>query len=145
MSVGAFLFAWMKQEAGVTALIGAGDACRCYPAGEVPQNATYPLVTYQVVDTQVFDTLGGPAGVEKPLVQVDAWARTHSGAAALAKAIRGTDDDGALNGYQGTLASVKVRRARLVGGPRHTEEAPGDGSDEAYHRVSQDFEVWHDD
>jgi len=78
--------------------IGGLVGTRVYPAPP-PQNATYPLITTQLISNVQFPHLRqqGP-GLAEPRFQVDAWATTKAGAKALGRAIQQR-----LQGFTGYL------------------------------------------
>lgn len=137
MDVGKFITAWVKQDAGVTAIIGSGTATRIYPV-LAPQGAAYPRVTYQVIDSPGQQQLSGPASYYTPRVQVDCWTRdSYKVVQDLADAVEDMD------GYRGTLGSVVVQGCHLV--DRHDDyEPPGDASELGIYRVQLDFIIWHE-
>jgi hypothetical protein len=81
------------------ALIGT----RLYPLN-LPQNPTYPAATYQRITSQLTTTgQSEPGDLEDALYQFDAYATSHSGAKALAGALRAD-----LSGYKGDMGGVEV-------------------------------------
>lgn len=144
MKAGKFLYAWLLQETGVTALVGSGTSARIYPV-LAPQDTASPYVTYQVIDSPQLHTLDpGPAGLSHPRVQIDCYAQGMGGYAqvqALSEAIKGTESSIKLNGYRGTLGGVTVQGAHLTS-EQDIFEPPQDASDEGWHRVSMDFTIW---
>lgn len=143
--IGAFIVAWMKQESGVTALIGSGNNCRIFPQVS-PQNTAFPRITYQVFGDATGMSLTGPISLADCTVQIDCWGGRGPGgyaaAQALADAIEGTETNRKLNGYSGTLGGVEVRSCILPRGGRSDGVLfPTDGSDDAILSVSMDFEI----
>jgi hypothetical protein len=80
--VDAKLYTVLSTAAGVTAIVGN----RIYP-DKLPQTPVYPAVVYQGIAGMRENDLKGYAGLENPLMQVDAWATTKAGAAVLTDAI----------------------------------------------------------
>lgn len=75
---------------GVSTYIGT----RIYPL-ILPQNPTYPAITYQRIDTRRFYTLGGDNGTgEIPRMQIDIWSTSYEQGRNIATSIK-TAMDGA--------------------------------------------------
>lgn len=104
---------------------------RCYPA-TLPQDPTYPLILFSKVTGMRDHHLQGPSGLAHPRFQVEAWATTYDAAKALANAIRG-----ALDGYKGTVGTVRIGSI--------LSESERDVYEDAVscHRTIMDFFVWH--
>lgn len=141
--IGGFIVAWVKQDATVTSLIGSGHNCRIYPQ-VAPQNAAYPRLTYQVIASDPGQSLTGPISLEWATVQIDCWGgRGPGGYAAaytLAEAIAGTEASPKLDGYYGTLSGYEIRDCHLT----NRDDGilfPTDGSDNAIHSVTMDFDI----
>lgn len=100
MTIDEALFLYLTDASTQTgALIGD----RLYPLN-LPQNPTYPAVTYQQITGQLTSTgQSEPGDLEDALYQFDGYATSHKAAKALAGAIRAD-----LSGYQGTLSGIKV-------------------------------------
>lgn len=117
--------------AGVTALVVA----RVYPE-LAPQNAVLPYVVYTRVDTEHLMTKDNAAGLASARIQINSVAATYLKAKQLAEQVRL-----ALQGWAGTGNGVTVN----VILPQNEFDSPvmaGDATDEARHRVIQDFKVW---
>src|SRR5690606_27605431 len=139
-----FLFAWMKQEPDVTAIIGTGDNCAFYPQHGVQNRDEFPRVTYLIVVDAPKHYLKGRVGTDTASVQIDCWARGPGGESTandLAIAIHGTSEDQKLDGYRGTLASTFVHCCLMRPGKQQFEEEPEDGSDEWIYRVMMTFDI----
>jgi hypothetical protein len=118
------LFSRLSGHAGLKALVSS----RIYPP-PAPQNAAYPLVTYQEIDRQPIHVMGGTAGVVHIRYQVDSWAETLAGAKAVAAQVAA-----ALDNYSGTSDGVVIKNSFLDSG----QSSPYDDSD-GLHRYIQDF------
>lgn len=143
-----FLVAWMKQEAGVTAILGSGDSIAFYPQHGVQNRDTFPRATYLEVTDTPKNNLTGPCGTNTVNVQIDCWSRGSGGATVaetLAWAIAGDSTDPKLNGYRGTLGGVFVQASLLRGGMQKFEEEPEDGSDDWTYRVMLSFDITYND
>jgi len=120
------LYARLSGYAGLTALVST----RIYPA-PIPQNPTYPLVTYQEIDRVSPHTMGTLAGVTHIRYQIDSWATTLAGAKAVAAQV-----EAALDNYAGTSDTIVILNCFLESG----QSSPYDDA-EGVHRYIQDFIV----
>jgi len=102
---------------------------RLYPV-HLPQNATYPAATYQVITANSLELSNGLSAPKEWRLQVDAWAESFSGCEQLASAIRT-----ALDGYQGAADTAQIQVSMLV----NWEETYENGLD--IYRISQDYEI----
>jgi hypothetical protein len=118
------LFSRLSGFAGLKALVST----RVYPP-PAPQNAAYPLVTYQEIDRQPIHVMGRTAGVVHIRYQVDSWAETLAEAKAVAAQV-----EAALDNWAGTSANVVVKNSFLESG----QSSPYDDA-EGVHRYIQDF------
>lgn len=76
---------------------------------ELPQNPTYPAVTYSLSDQQAAITHDQAVGPEEATIQVSAWSKSYKQARELADLI--VD---ALLGYSGTVGSIQVQGIFLI-------------------------------
>src|SRR5688500_13537487 len=97
-----------QADADVTGLIGAGSSIRFFP-GFVPQGEEFPQACYLVVSSPTDHHLTGPSNPRRVRLQITAWARTHAGAAALARVLCD-----AFNLYGGTIAGIEVTNIRVA-------------------------------
>lgn len=100
MTIEEAIFHLVSNDAGVTALLGSGTACRVYPK-KLPQTPTLPAVVYHRIDTPREHSQQGASELAHPRFQFDCWAETRSGAKAVADAVRL-----ALDGFQGSMGSA---------------------------------------
>jgi hypothetical protein len=114
----------LKGYAGLTALIST----RLY-APPIPQNPTYPLVTYQEIDTIPIHVMGGTAGIRHARYQVDSWAATMAAAKAVAAQV-----ESALDNYAGTSDTIVIKNCFYEMG----HASPYDDSEGVF-RYIQDF------
>jgi len=106
---------------------------RCYPV-TLPQSPTYPLILYTKITGMRDHTLRGASGHAHPRFQIEAWAKTYTGAKTLADAIRDALDD-----YTGT-ASGTVIGSCLIDSERDDYQ-----KEIEVYRVIMDFFVWHEE
>lgn len=143
MKAGEFVYAWLKQRAAVTAIIGSGDNIRAHPVS-IPQGWDYPAVSYQVITGRRLGTFTGGSDEGSYLVQVNCYGRGRGQLASvntLADAIKGTEASPGLFGYQGTLGGITVA-ASILEDERETYEPFADGSDDGFHGIQLDFRLW---
>jgi len=127
MSIDSALYARLAGFAGLSALVSA----RIYPP-PIPQDPTYPLVTYQQVSGNRGYVYGpNQDGFVWARFQLDSWAETLIGARALSEQVRL-----ALSNYHGTSDSVVIDYIRIESEQQLFEE------DVEKHRISQDYFVW---
>ena len=120
------LFARLSGFAGLNALVST----RIYPP-PAPQDALYPLVTWQEIDRQSIHVMGGTAGIVHIRYQVDSWAETLSGAKAVAAQV-----EAALDNWSGTSDGVVIKNCFLESG----QSSPYNDS-EGLHRYIQDISI----
>lgn len=89
--------------AGITSLIGTSPA-RIYP-NAIPQTATLPAATYQLVSDVREECMVANAGVRHARIQVTAVASTYLAARTIADAFAA-----AFNRWSGTSASTVVQQ-----------------------------------
>lgn len=87
------LRAHILDDSGVSSLVDE----RMYPV-MLPQNVTYPALSYnQVSGVRIYD-LCGPTGRVKPRISINSWATTYAEVRSLADAVRQ-----AIEGFTGTM------------------------------------------
>src|SRR5262245_32166531 len=122
---------WLLTRPTISAIVSS----RVYPL-EPPQAPTFPLLTYFVVDSvRVREITLGPAGKVRRRVQVDSFAETHSGAWALAEAVRE-----ALDGYRGGMGATEITSVDMENEFLLSENEAGTVG---VYRVTQDFIIGH--
>ncbi|NUN51914.1 MAG: DUF3168 domain-containing protein [Planctomycetaceae bacterium] len=127
------LFTLFSTTAGITALIGAGAACRAYPM-ELPQDETLPALVYSRISGVPEHHLTGRANIGRARFQVDCYAATPAEVKALKEAVRE-----ALDHYSGAPAGEKIHAIYLESDRDFSEP-----SVDLYH-VTLDFAVLHDE
>lgn len=113
MSIEADIYSSLTAHAGLSALIGT----RLYPV-LLPQNPTYPAVTYQRVSTPRAQAINGTVASAGPRFQFAAWASTYSSAVSVAAQVRA-----ALIAMSGNI--VTVYEVLLDGEREVWEDDPG--------------------
>ena len=79
----------------VTALAGIASG-RVYPQ-IAPENATYPLVNYRILNKAPITTIHGTTLATDYTVVFECWATTYSGALTLAESVRTAINASTLN------------------------------------------------
>lgn len=97
----------------------------------LPQNVTYPAVTYWKVSGNRLHDTQGPTGESDPRVQVSCWSRSQAQAEDVAEAVRGV-----LDGWSSTGG---VHMTQLV-----NETDLYDNEVEVYH-IALDFVLMHEE
>lgn len=124
------LYTKLKFDTALAARVGS----RIYPV-RVPQDATYPALSYFRASTHTFHAHHGASGIAAPLFQVSVWAKGTGGALVveeIADLVRL-----ALDGFKGFVAGETIHGIFL----RNQHDFYEDDT-EIYHRP-MDFEVWH--
>lgn len=122
------LIAFLQTQTSVTSLVSS----RVY-AFMLPQNPTYPAITYSRDGSSRNSTTEGQTNYVGADIQIDAWANSYLEAKALQKALRD-----ALVNYRGMMGAVKVDQVRI------TTDAPDLFEDEVQkYRCSTAYVFWH--
>lgn len=133
---GTAIYARLLATAGVTALVGAAGNARIYPV-KLPQNPTFPAVTYAQTSQERQSTFTGPTGLPGDLYAFDCWggydAAGYTPARNLADAVRA-----AFDGVESWSAGgVTVQASWVEGGMRDIWEP-----DTNVHRVVLDVRLY---
>lgn len=123
----AALYTRLAAYGGLTAL----TSTRIYPL-IIPQDPTYPCLTYQRIDGPRESALNSDMGLPHPRIQIDSWGKTYASAKAVATQVRG-----ALQRWSDSGASPAVLDCLL-----ETDE-DGYESETNIFRVRQDWVIWH--
>lgn len=123
------------MEKGLVTVLGTAPAVaggRVFP--RLPQNPTFPLVRYQVINVdRVNDIRGLNVGPTEFTVQLDCMARSYEDAKILAASVFTR-----LNGYNGTWGT-DVCRFCTIDTENDFYEQDGD---DITHWVSQRYQIW---
>ena len=116
----------------VAALVGD----RVYPLALPPSpTLSLPAITLQRISTVRLDSQDGPAGLARPRVQVNAWARTYAQADELANAVRVC-----LDGLRNAGTGGGIIQGTFVAEDRDIYD-----SELKLHGRSADYLVWHEE
>lgn len=121
MSAGAFLFARLSTHTS------AGN--RVYPL-LLPQQATFPAVTYQQVSAVRTHAMGGDSPIVRVRMQVNSWGSTYATARTLAGEV-----ESRINRFRGIAGGVNVLDV-LLDNDVETYE-----SETQLRRVMQDYTI----
>lgn len=123
----------LKNNAGVSALVGT----RIY-AQKLPQNKTMPALTYQLITPMSLISHQGMSGTAHPRYQITGWDTTELGVITLMKAVRIC-----MSCYKGTVGvapnTVVIQASLPVGGYETYEPETG------LFMRALDFEIWHEE
>lgn len=139
MSIESALFSYLSGVGGIAAIVGT----RIHPL-ELPQNAVFPCITYQVISFQHTDSLTGSSGLGTARIQVNCWARNVTGSSsgyATMLSLRDAVRD-AMDGFSGTWDATNIDHAYILDEGDLFQPSAGVESDRTYGRHI-DFEVWH--
>ena len=100
-----------------------------------PQGAALPALVLQVIDRSPAYAMDGNSALAETRVQVDCYGPSYSSAKLLARAVRDP-----LDGKRFTQSSIRFEAFRLD--ERDLSEA-GTTEGERIHRISLDFQIWH--
>ena len=127
MSIEDGLRTHLLADVPVTALVVA----RIYPI-KLPQNPTYPALTYEMISTIPFRGLAGDSGLERARARIHCWAETYTGAIDLATKVRTAVAD-----FSVLMGTTTVRSTKFETWNDIFEDVP-----EVYRRVA-DFFIAH--
>lgn len=127
MSIEDGLRTHLIADAPVTALVVA----RIYPI-KLPQNPTYPALTYEIISDIPHRALAGDSDLERARARIHCWAATYSGAIDLAGKVRTSVAD-----FSGLMGTTTVRSVKFETWNDIFEDVP-----EVYRRVA-DFMIAH--
>ena len=111
----------LKADGPVAALVGA----RIY-GDKLPQNVTYPAVSFQRITDEPEYTLSGATTLENAQIQIDCWAATFDAAWDVAEAVK--------DSMQGSSTNFRVGS--------HTARSILEPEPDIYH-VAVEFSCWH--
>lgn len=80
--------ALVKDDAAVSALVGAGTDCRIYRHGRAPQGVAYPYLTWFVVAGSPDNTLSNLPTSDATRIQINVFSKDDAEVESLAKAVR---------------------------------------------------------
>lgn len=100
------LFAILKGNADLVAVV---PSSRMY-ADHLPQNPTYPAITYQLVSEELPHNHDRSAGPTRARFQISCWSQTKPQAAQVRELVKGV-----LVAYKGTAASINVQGIFYLG------------------------------
>lgn len=121
----------MSIDTAIYALLTGGGIARVYPP-PIPDNPTYPLVTYAQVSGVRGYVMEGADGLVIGRFQVDCWDPLSSAARTLAETVRLI-----LSGYRGTSDDMELQSVFLFGETKMFDDAAD------LHRVMQEYRIFY--
>ena len=125
MEIEAALVSYIKSVPEITALLGEGDACRIYPL-KLPQDPTYPAVTYQVVSGSRHHDMD----IAYPRIQYTTFAGTYSQAKELANLLRLH-----ISRLKGVLSGIAIKQIQYINAVEFYQDDVG------IYYIPQDFKI----
>jgi hypothetical protein len=119
------IFKYLLSATAVTALVSA----RIYPMA-LPQNPTYPALTFANTGGQKIYDLSGYSNLENPHIQIDAWSTSYDTVKSLAGKVKTAMD--AATSFSANLSGDA---------DAYDDEITEAGSQRIY-RISQDWSIW---
>lgn len=98
------LRSYLLAQTSITSLVGQ----RIYPM-RLPQGATLPAITYQVVFGTSTYSHDGDEDLGRRRFQLDCWASTYADSMNVAEAVRA-----AINGHDGPMGSTAQVNGRVI-------------------------------
>jgi hypothetical protein len=129
------IYALLTGNAALTDVVGV----RIWP-GDLPLQGGFPAVSFFEADAEFWHGHDGPAGLAKPRIQVDCWAKADSVAgmsAYEASAYIASLVNDVLDGFRGAAGGVEVQSITRV--LRRKSREP----DQLLRRVTTDYVVAH--
>lgn len=128
MSIEAGCYAFLSSSTGITDLVGT----RIYPH-HLPQNPTFPAMTYRLVSAPHDHTLADAAGIVRVRFQFDVYSYLLSDCVDVVEALRLE-----LQRYTGSFGAKVVLASKLVN-DMDMSEPPQDGSQNWLYRKTSDY------
>lgn len=125
MSIEKAIYTRLSEFAGLSALVAA----RIHPL-KLPQNVTYPCVTFSKISTERHSAMGADAAVTRSRYQVSSWAKNYSDVEPVSEQVRA-----ALQRFRGTVSSVVIQDIFIE------NELDLYESDVNVYQIIQDFDV----
>jgi len=123
----AVLYAHLASYAGLVAIVSD----RIYPM-IMPQDPTYPSITFQRIDGPREHAFVMDAGLAHPRIQVDSWGKSYASVKSVATQLRG-----ALERWADETTNPVVLDS-LLDNDEDTQEA-----ETGLYRIRQDWVIWY--
>ncbi len=103
MAIDAAVYQLLRDDAGVSALIGSGASARVYPQ-LLPHGQTLPACVFQMVDVDPVHASGTTVALRAAEYQITCYASTYEAAVGLADQVRD-----ALSRHSGTVDGTVIQ------------------------------------
>ena len=127
MTIETAIFTRLTGHAGTTALVGT----RVYP-DHLPQNPTYPAITYTRVTTERASAMGVDTGVVEAEFRIVCFDETYAEVKAVALQVLD-----ALQRFRGTVDSVVIQDVFIINQDYDFDDDVG------LYEINLDFSFWH--
>jgi hypothetical protein len=101
------LYSFLSTQSGITTLVST----RIYPV-ILPQEPTYPCITYREDSNDWDETFGGQEGMVDSYYNIDAWAKTFAEVTSIGNAIRS-----AMQNTVGSFGGINIHKCVVDTGP----------------------------
>jgi len=132
--VGASLRSFILTDVSIAAAVGT----RIY-SDHLPQNATLPAITYQVISEIANENLTSSDELDEARVQIDCYGSTRSAANSLQQDVRNL-----LMAYRGKPGDLYFKTITQATGQQYLTDRPESGTDHHRYITSQDFSVFYE-
>lgn len=138
-SIEASLFTRLSTHAGLSALVST----RVYPF-HLPQNPTYPAVSFTKVSSERISAMGSDTGVVRKRFQVSAWGQKNGAKSGVENVYDvAVQIRAALQRWSGTVGGVVIQDTFIVNELDLFE--PGPSAEHHVYHVPVDVEIIHEE
>lgn len=128
---------WIKTQTAITALIGSGTACRCYP-DQLKQGVSMPALVFWESGGETVQLLSGMAGMCRTIMHTYSYGATRTAANNLDDKVRL-----ALEGKTMTMGSTFVTEVYCSSFRDTGTDGTDDGSDAYRYWTHRVYDIWH--
>lgn len=133
MEINEALYSYLSTYAGLSALIST----RIYP-DILPQDPTYPAITYSDVSEDEVETFNTPNTLIGPTIQFTCWGETRASTKAVAKQLRL-----AFKNYSGVMAGESGLTVSAIKKINSISDIETENNRIIAYKVMMDFEIWY--
>lgn len=131
---------YLKNNARITALIGAGAAARIY-TDDAKQGVALPYITMEIFSSRSEEWLEGISGLATNRIEINCYAATYEKAYELAEEVRLAP----LQHYKGRMGATWVDSVTAFDGYETLIDRPTAGANQRRYRVLRDFMVTYEE